>query len=174
MKLTNIAADVLNDAVCYLDQISPAQYQAEVDLLSHVSVGMHTRHFIEFFQCLLEQATSPGGIIDYSQRIRDANIERDPVYASRCIRDIQTTLLGQLSEAKSFMLECSEHLPGEEKLMVQSNLERELMYNIEHTIHHLAIIKIGLRLTCPDISLPEHFGVAPSTILHRKEKACAQ
>lgn len=38
------------------------------------------------------------------------------------------------------------------------------MYNIEHTIHHLALIKVGLKLVYPDLDLPNHFGVAPSTI----------
>jgi hypothetical protein len=58
-------------------------------------------------------------------------------------------------------------------LTSQSNIERELMYNIEHTIHHLAIIKIGLNAVAPQIALSEHFGVAPSTIRH-KQNICAQ
>ncbi|MDX1476670.1 MAG: hypothetical protein R3301_03155 [Saprospiraceae bacterium] len=56
---------------------------------------------------------------------------------------------------------------------MDSSLERELIYNIEHTIHHLAIIKIGLAIIAPDIPLPAHFGVAPSTVKY-KQGICAQ
>ena len=41
---------------------------------------------------------------------------------------------------------------------------RELYYNYEHLIHHLAIIRIGLQLYRPKIFLPENFDVADSTI----------
>ncbi|MEM9648432.1 MAG: hypothetical protein AAF969_08120, partial [Bacteroidota bacterium] len=48
---------------------------------------------------------------------------------------------------------------------------REVMYNLEHTIHHHALIKVGIQFFT-DIPLPESFGVAPSTLQHRQ--ACAQ
>jgi hypothetical protein len=68
-------------------------------------------------------------------------------------------------------LDCTEH--GQDNLLVQSTIGRELIYNIEHTIHHLAIVKIALKSSIPGMHLPEHFGVAPSTIRYRQE-ACAQ
>lgn len=173
MKLQNIASGLLSDAIPYLDQITPAQYGMEVSLLSGSSIGQHTRHFIEFFQCLVQQASHPDGIIDYGKRMRDKRIESNPGYAISCIHDIQSKL-AQLDSSKSLKLECSEYLPGRDTLVIETTLEREMMYNIEHTIHHLAIIKIGLGLVNPEIRLPRHFGIAPSTILHRKENACAQ
>ena len=45
------------------------------------------------------------------------------------------------------------------------------MYNLEHAIHHHALIKVGLKIMTK-IELPESFGVAPSTIQYRK--VCAQ
>ena len=45
---------------------------------------------------------------------------------------------------------------------VDSNVQRELAFNLEHAIHHQALIKIGLN------QLGQHmesgFGVAPSTL----------
>ncbi len=173
MKLQNTASLLLNDAITYLDHISPAQYGNAIDLLSGASIGQHTRHFIEFFQCLIMQAERPDGVIDYAKRMRDKRIETNPEYAISCIRNVQEKL-GQLDLRKPLTLECSEHMPGSEMLWICTNIERELMYNIEHTIHHLAIIRIGLNLVSPEIPLPSHFGVAPSTILHRKKSACVQ
>ena len=62
---------------------------------------------------------------------------------------------------------------GDEQIHILTTFERELMYNIEHTIHHLAIIKIAIRLVAPHIRLPDNFGVAASTIKHR-DSLCAQ
>ena len=52
---------------------------------------------------------------------------------------------------------------------VESTLDRELIYNIEHAIHHMAMIKIGLKVLAPELHLPENFGVAPSTIRYRHQ-----
>ena len=50
-------------------------------------------------------------------------------------------------------------------------MARELHYNVEQCIHHLALIKVALKIIRPDIELSESFGVAPSTIQHRKKIA---
>lgn len=47
---------------------------------------------------------------------------------------------------------------------INSSLYRELAFNIEHAIHHMAIIKIAAKILNPEIQIPSHFGVAPSTI----------
>ncbi|MCU0471726.1 MAG: hypothetical protein MUF58_24420 [Arcicella sp.] len=58
---------------------------------------------------------------------------------------------------------------GDEPVEVASSFYRELTYLIEHTIHHLAIIKIGLNEVYPEIIIPKNFGVAHSTIRYRVE-----
>jgi len=52
-----------------------------------------------------------------------------------------------------------------------TNYYREVAYNLEHTIHHMALIKVGIR-EVSDMEIPENFGVASSTIKFRS--ACAQ
>ena len=56
---------------------------------------------------------------------------------------------------------------GDEAMDIPSSLFRELTYLIEHTIHHLAIIKIGLNEVYPEIEIPKNFGVAHSTIRYQ-------
>ncbi|MBK7681685.1 MAG: hypothetical protein IPJ26_04015 [Bacteroidetes bacterium] len=55
---------------------------------------------------------------------------------------------------------------------VNSTYKRELAYNIEHAIHHMAIIKIAIENAYSDIVLDKAFGVAPSTIRFQRE--CVQ
>lgn len=166
MTLPDQCRAVLCDAQFYLDQLDAVVYQQSIPLLSGSSIGQHSRHFIEFFQCLVAQ--SPLGYINYDLRLRDFKIEQNPLFASQVISDIKDAL---------------SHLDGALELRfeglvdsgsVPSNIYRELIYNIEHTIHHLAIIKIGLKLIVPEMELPESFGVAPSTLAYRKESLCAK
>jgi hypothetical protein len=170
-SIPQIAGIVLGDLRYYLEVIDPVSYQSPLDLLSGSTIGQHTRHIIEFYTCLLEQSagqTDP--VINYAQRRRDHQIESQPDHAISLVNDL-CTRLNDLDAAQHCFLDCTEH--GQDNLLVASTIGRELIYNIEHTIHHLAIVKIALKAAHPEIVLPEHFGVAPSTIRHRQE-ACAQ
>ncbi len=169
--LPAIAGAVLDDLRCYLSVIEPMTYQAPLDILSGSTIGQHTRHIIEFYNCLLEQSAEPGDpVINYALRRRDHVIEGQPDHALTCVDQI-VSQLRELSAERPCLLDSTEH--GAENLLVTSTIGRELIYNIEHTIHHLAIVKIALKSVAPQIALPEHFGVAPSTIRYRQE-ACAQ
>lgn len=169
--LTQIAGNSLDDLRHYLEIIDPVVYQSPLELLSGSTIGQHTRHIIEFYNCLLTQTlTGVTPVINYARRVRDIRIETEPDHALRCVSQI-CDQIQEVDLDKKCYLNCEEH--GQEHLQVASTIERELIYNIEHTIHHLAIVKIALKATTPAIDLPEHFGVAPSTIHHRQE-SCAQ
>ncbi len=169
--LSQIAGLSLNDMRHYLTVIEPSTFQAPLDLLSGSTIGQHTRHIIEFYNCLLEQMSSGDiPVINYARRVRDHRIESSPEYALASIERI-CDQIREIDLNKKCYLDCEEH--GQQNLKVPSTIEREMIYNIEHTIHHLAIVKIALKATTPAIDLPEHFGVAPSTIHHRQE-SCAQ
>ena len=172
MKVRFAASQILADAQVYLEQIGKDKYQRQLDLLFGASIGQHTRHFIEFFQCLLDQIGHASPEINYAARARDLVIETDPEFANTLIDRLRHRIEGIAGNVECRLV-CTEHFEETEKVCVDSSLERELIYNIEHTIHHLAIIKIGLALIAPDITLPRNFGVAPSTVRY-KEGTCAQ
>jgi hypothetical protein len=170
-SLPQIAGHVLNDLRHYLSVIEPVNFQAPLDILSGSTIGQHTRHIIEFFNCLLEQSTDQEiPVVNYAKRRRDYRIESEPGHALYEVVEI-CDRLKDLDTLKKCLLDCAEH--GQENLLISSTIARELIYTIEHTIHHLAIVKIALKATAPSIHLPEHFGVAPSTIQYRQE-SCAQ
>jgi predicted transcriptional regulator len=170
-SLSQIATNALNDLRLYLSVIDSVIFQTPLDLLSGSSIGQHSRHIIEFYNCLLEQSeVSNDPVISYAKRRRDFLIESQPDHAIKCVDEI-CERLSSIDVLRSCRLDCNEH--GQENLFVESTIGRELIYNIEHTIHHLAIVKIALKAILPDLTLPEHFGVAPSTLRHRHE-ACAQ
>ena len=40
--------------------------------------------------------------------------------------------------------------------------------NIEHAVHHMALVKIGLRDVAPRVTLPAGFGIVVSTLRHQE------
>jgi hypothetical protein len=146
-----------------LSLCEPGQYSMPLPLLSGATIGEHTRHIIEFFQCL--QAGIASGEIDYGKRERNRQLETDKEYAMATFLAIQQQL--PLTERPCLLQnEAKSEWP---ELAVQSGYFRELVYTIEHAIHHMAIIKIGLKSL--QIDADRDFGVAPSTIEYRSQCA---
>ncbi len=146
-----------------VSQLSNEDYTFPCYGLSNSTIGEHTRHIIEMFQCLENQYES--GIINYDDRKRDLQIQTDTVFAKKCIETIQKEL-----EKPNKLIQLQQIVDGEE-LILESNYNRELLYNLEHCIHHQALIKVGI-LQMDHIQIDENFGVARSTIEYKKQ--CAQ
>lgn len=145
-----------------LSKLSNAEYTNPCHGLSGATIGEHTRHIIELFQCLNSQYES--GTINYDLRKRDYTIQTDTATAALAI---ENTLLALEKPNKNLEL---QQTFDDEKIGIATNYFRELAYNLEHCIHHQALIKVAVL----QIGLPvdENFGVARSTIAYRQE--CAQ
>lgn len=166
--MVEIAKLILSDIEKFLRKVPMEIYTEKVPLLSSSSIGQHCRHMIEFFQCLVSQADE--GCICYDKRQRNLTIETDPVFAAEQVVEV-SRLLDEIPTDCSLKLIVDYSLSGTEKNSIESCFERELVYNIDHAIHHMAIIKICLKAIAPDFVLPEGFGVNPSTLRYRKVKA---
>lgn len=146
-----------------LRQIPDNSYSMPCEELSGASIGKHTRHIIELYQCLLNGYED--GSVCYDARKRDTEIESMVSRAVSELSRIQNSL-----ERPDKPIEISYGAQGQLH-KVKSNYYREIMYNLEHAIHHHALIKIGISKLL-GLKLPESFGVAPATIEYRK--TCAQ
>lgn len=146
-----------------LHQLSNDDFASPCRALSNSTIGEHTRHIIEMFQCLENQYEN--GIVNYDKRNRDYRIQSDTGFALKCIADIKSQLE---KENKNILL---EQIVDEEELHIETNYFRELLYNLEHCIHHQALIKVAV-LQLEHLQIDADFGVARSTIEYRKQ--CAQ
>jgi len=127
------------------------------------TIGQHTRHVIELYQCLIKGYGAAD--VSYDKRERNGRIEQDPNFAIGQLQWIQSNL-----ERPNKSLKVTYELGGT-KTCLESNYYREVMYNLEHTIHHQALIKVAID-HFTGMELPESFGVAPSTMQYRK--TCAR
>jgi hypothetical protein len=163
-SIFNKAKEALNEIVAVLDQL-PGQesYSASCTALSGATIGQHTRHVIELYQCLI--AGYETAVVNYDDRKRNKLYENDKDEAIAAIREIQANL--ELAD-KQLLVVCQA---AGDNISIQSNYNREVLYNLEHCIHHQALIRVALIAT-DGVSVSDDFGVAPSTIQYRQQ--CAQ
>lgn len=149
-----------------LRQLSDAEYTQPSSILFNATIGQHIRHIIELFICL-EQGYDEG-VVNYEKRKRDYRIETERHFAILLLKDIYDKLD---KPNKSMILEAEDYTDTMETAAIPSNYYRELAYNLEHTIHHMALVRVGIN-EVSSVQLPEEFGVAYSTIKYRQQ--CAQ
>jgi len=148
-------------------QLTKEQYVYNSKMISGATIGQHIRHILEFYQSVLNGMDIKS--INYDNRNRNLLIETDKDFAIQIIDSINTNLsLDMLDE--SFILEGNFCAEEGKQIQIQTTLFRELAYCLEHSIHHQALIKVGL-LELNSLSLiDETFGLAPATIRYKKGK----
>jgi hypothetical protein len=166
MELQNAVHHVFIQLSDSLEKLHPSQYSLPCKNLSGNTIGQHVRHIIEMFQCL-EQGWHTGEV-DYEARKRDRQIETDPKIALVLLKEIEY----QISKENRALCLLTRYEDLQEVAdKINTNYHREIAYNLEHTIHHMALIRIGLK-ELGEIEVEDSYGVASSTLKYRKQ--CAQ
>lgn len=164
ISLVNAAQSIFEDGKFYLSQLNSQQYSQKLDIFSGASIGQHTRHWIEFFHCLLHNAIA-SQTVSYDKRKRNPVWENDPEAAIAIIEEMEAMLI-KYPEIDQLTLE--SEMSDQIQVLLPTSFPRELWFVIEHAVHHLAIIKIGLKTEFPDWVIPTHFGVATSTLAQQE------
>jgi uncharacterized damage-inducible protein DinB len=160
--------DQINSLLHALDN---HQYTQPCPTLHHATVGQHIRHTLDFFACLIQGQQQ--GLVNYDSRERNERIESERMTAIHQTDELKKASL-LLSTHQQLVLEVCYGTSDKASMQIPSNVGRELVYAIEHAVHHLALIKIGIREIAPNLSLPDGFGVASSTIRYRQDTAKTQ
>lgn len=155
-KIKNQSCASLDQLASVVAALNTAQYAQPLTSLHQTSIGKHVRHILEFFQCLDFAVASL--VVNYDNRQRNLRLEESPSFALGVIQELKAQIA--VYQEKTLTLEADY---GEGNISVLTTLFRELVYNIEHCVHHLAIIKIGLNAHFPEIQLEDSIGVAYST-----------
>lgn len=166
MEIKNIAIELLEQVKEICSSLNTEEYAQPLLILGNTSLGAHNRHCIEFFQMLMHGNSS--GIISYDNRKHDKEIEINPQYALETINDICKFLN---SAADTDLLLEVDYPQSGVSTTVETTLKREIIYNIEHLVHHMAIVKIGIKVNFPQLKLKSSFGIAQSTIAFQAENA---
>jgi len=166
MTSTKSSEYIIEQIQTIIKQIKDVDYSRPLELFNGSSVGQHCRHIYDFYACVVSAAQS--GQLDYAKRERSPSIETNMDMALSSFYRLQDQI-NELDETTSLAVQTdfqNEQLQ-QLKQIVQSSVGRELMYAYDHAIHHLAIVKIGLKENMPYITLNDKVGVAPSTLRHK-------
>jgi len=161
---------LLEQGLELLERLSDGAYAGESE--GPKPVGPHFRHVLEHYSCFLDGVA--GGRIDYDARPREVALETDRAAARQRIVELVGGLTAladaDLDLAAQVRLECG--LGGDGEQWSRSTVRRELHFLVSHTVHHFALI--GLLLERHGVAPDAEFGVAPSTLLHRRRlTSCA-
>jgi uncharacterized damage-inducible protein DinB len=162
ISLFHSIKDSFTQLTVALNSITDDEYVQPSQNLSDATIGQHTRHIIELYQCLLNGYGE--AVVCYDHRKRDAAIETNKELAKHLLVDIAAR---SEQPNKDMQLRAVYGDASADELIVHTNYYRELAYNLEHTIHHMALIKVGLKeLNKAEVN--GAFGVASSTVRHRQ------
>lgn len=165
MQLNNACLAILDQLAGVVQQMAEKDFCKPSKTLSNSTVGQHLRHTIEFFICL--EKGFGKGLVNYDKREHDKLIESDKFLALAALERIKEFVSSQHSD-KVLQLEVGYNRDSEECLTISTNYFRELTYNIEHAVHHMAIMKIGIREVSDYVKIPTDFGIAVSTIRYQE------
>jgi uncharacterized damage-inducible protein DinB len=164
MTLTEACSNILSQLTDLVHQIREADFVKPAETLSYSTVGQHLRHTLEFFMCF--EHGFKKGLINYDKRAHDKLIETDKFIALNAISGI-SEFVNKVDD-KSLKLEVGYDLEKETYITIDTTATRELVYNIEHAVHHMAIMKIGIKEIAPYVQLSPDFGIAASTIRYKE------
>jgi len=140
-----------------LTNITDEQYKTRIAHLGNVSIGEHSRHIIELLLCAVNGYNTR--VVDYVNRTRDLTLQNDKDKAQLQLQKLEDLI--NLPDQKLKLI-----VDGFDSATVDTTYFREVVYNTEHTIHHLALIKVALIDMKLDI-VDEEFGMAYATLKYK-------
>ena len=166
-KLINSNLHALDDLLALLLSLSQERYVDVQRPYFESSLGKHTRHVLDHYDCFRRDL--PTGLINYDQRPRDERIENDKVYALSFLQELRefmqslTTLIEVNQTLQVLMCNDVEMPDG---VVTDSSVGRELQFLQGHSVHHYALMAAMLRISGD--SVKTSLGIAPSTLLYNR------
>ena len=168
-RIVSAAIAILTQGEDLLRALSVEAYTRRVPLAFNACIGGHYRHCLDHFTSLLRGLDADE--VDYDHRERDARIESQPDFALTLTHRMRAQLeqLPLSAFGAPVRARCEVSYAHGDSPVTGSTFGREMVYAIAHAIHHYALISVMARLM--DAKLPEHFGVAPSTVAHQGKQS---
>ncbi len=162
---------VLDQLEKLLRQFDARSFSGSLQVLNGSSPGQHVRHILDFYDCLFRGLEA--GWIDYGARERRAELEERPDAALHALYQFQEALEGLDPGRKVFVVSPGKRIRHGDKMKVESSLGRELLHVHDHTVHHLAILRMAIQAAFPQWEVDPDLGIAPSTLAYREQGRCS-
>jgi uncharacterized damage-inducible protein DinB len=136
-------------------------------LSQHAGIGQHVRHVLDHYRAFVQGLDQQ--CVDYNLRTRNSAEENDPAIAALSIDEL-IQWMKNLETAPYKITVISEiSLHEQQSEAITSNAERELLYLINHSIHHMAYA--SLLASSKNVFVPRDIGLAPGTATYERNNS---
>ncbi len=161
--LIETSVGIVDQLIVGLHILSDVQYQ---HIPNHTTspIGGHVRHIIEFYQAFFKICTQGAQtVLCYDDRARDMRLETSKETALTALKDIKKSL-STVPDNQAHVLLSSIVNARQPMISIPTTYSRELFYLLDHTIHHMALIKMIASMQ--GLVFDQSFGLAQSTKAH--------
>ena len=162
--ISKTTSDILDQLIDVIRQIDSKDYSRPLGLYNGSTLGKHFRHIHDFYACLVHGSKIQN--VDYCKRQRVERLEIDPNSIISSLEALRSEL-SALDPAIAVKVYSDFEDEEGNRCISQSTIGREMLYAYDHAVHHLAIIKLGIKAECPNIEINDTIGVAASTLRHQ-------
>ena len=164
--LLNATKQSLNQIISIIEQLDNLAKIKQQYLYCELNIGKHIRHINDHFFALKQGINT--GIIDYNNRNRGTKIETQSCVALSQLQQLIAWLEHNEHELSIAEMNKSIKVFSEidclhtQSMEFSSTVGREMLFLINHTIHHAA--HIALIAKNQGVDIPLNTGMAPSTM----------
>ena len=160
--INKICKENLNSISVLLKKITNKDYSTPIRHLNNSTIGQHSRHIIEFYLCYLKGIED--NHINFDSRERSMKLESNKTFCIETINSIIEKLSTKLNNQSAIIFEYNYTFEDNQSAEMVSNTLRELLFCLDHSIHHQALIKVALIELGKEKLIDDKFGMAYSTI----------
>lgn len=166
-NLLNANLEAVDQVLATIDALSDDQYRDRVDGRSQP--GSHVRHILDHYHALREGLLT--GTVDFDKRRRECAAESDRAVARQDLNAVKQWLCALPTEPMALRVKSEVSVRDCCSVIIDSDTQRELLYVLNHTIHHMAYVALLLQMN--GVSVDKEIGLAPATATHlRAVTAC--
>jgi len=162
MVLHQTASEIFSQLIAFTEQCSDEDFSKPLPVIMNKTVGKHLRHIVEFFDILTKGYLE--GELSYDHRMHDPDLEESRTLMLEKLKEVARKIATCQSDQKLRLLVDYTQEGEGASMELETTFYRELSYNIEHAIHHMAILKIAVLKDLPYMKLAPQFGVAYATL----------
>jgi len=163
-QLINANLQAIAQARDVVTSLSDETYGARVDGRS--PAGAHIRHVLDHYLALRDGVAK--GVVDYDHRRRDCAVETNRQAALERLQQVEHWLTSMAPESVSLSVKSEVSLCDCQFLTLESDLARELLYTLNHTVHHMAYVALLLKFNGESVA--DNIGVAPATASYQRAR----
>ncbi|MEE9372763.1 MAG: hypothetical protein V3V00_06880 [Saprospiraceae bacterium] len=164
MTISKATSRILDQLINVINKIDAEDYVKPLAIYNGATIGKHFRHIYDFYDCLI--CGGRKGCIDYCNRNRIVELESSQDGIITFFNKIKSEI-DTLDPKETIEVYGDFEYENGDRPKCTSSLGREMLYAYDHAVHHLAIIKLGIRAEIPGVLLDNSIGIAASTLRHQ-------